>query len=276
MWEFLKNLWDRFNQINCPKHAAAIAYYTIFSMSPLIIILVMIAGAIYGNDAASGILYSNLEQIFGQQSAMLIESLVVSATRSKGSLISSILSISLMLIGASIVLHALQEALDDIWQVEHPIENSWIIFLHKRILAILMVLIIGIIFLGSIILSSTISYLQVYTYGLTSHWIHFASFLDFGLTYFVNTVIFTSIYKFLPSRKVELYYALVGGVVASVLFLVGKILIGFYITQTGINNSYGVAGSLVIILLWVYYISQIILFGALLSAELSRLYKKKA
>ncbi len=275
MWEFLKNLWDRFNQVNCPKHAAAIAYYTIFSMSPLIIILVMIAGAIFGSEAVSGILYSDLEEIVGQQSALLIQSLVVSATKSKGSLISSILSGSLMLIGASIVLHALQEALDDIWQVDQPSENSWLLFFRKRILAILMVLIIGIIFLGSIILSSTISYLQQYAYGITAHWIHFASFLDFALTFFVNTVIFTSIYKFLPSSKVGLYYAFVGGVVASVLFLLGKILIGLYIVHTGINNSYGVAGSLVIILLWVYYISQIILIGALISEELSRFYKKK-
>ena len=275
IFRLFKEAFSEWQQDKASILAAALAYYTVFSVTPLLVIAISIAGAVFGQEAARGEIVQQINQLVGQQGAEVIETALANADRPKLSSIASIISIVLLLIGASGVFAQLQTALNTVWNVKpKPDAGIWG-FIRKRLLSFGMVLAIGFLLLVSLVLSamlSGISKLEInFLPGLTPLWQlgnSIASFCAIAL-------LFALIYKYLPDVKISWKDVVVGSVVTALLFTIGKFLIGLYLGRGSLGSAYGAAGSLVVFLAWVFYSAQILLFGAELTQVYARKYGKK-
>ena len=275
IFRLLKEAFTEWQQDKASILAAALAYYTVFSITPLLVIAISIAGAVFGQEAARGEIVQQINQLVGQQGAEVIETALANADRPKLSSIASIISIVLLLIGASGVFAQLQTALNTVWNVKpKPDAGIWG-FIRKRLLSFGMVLAIGFLLLVSLILSamlSGISKLEInFLPGLTPLWQIGNSITSFCAI----ALLFALIYKYLPDAKISWKDVVVGSVVTALLFTVGKFLIGLYLGRGSLGSAYGAAGSLVVFLAWVFYSAQILLFGAELTQVYARKYGKK-
>ena len=251
--------------------AAALAYYTVFSITPLLVIAIAIAGAVFGQDAARGEILEQINSLVGQQGARAIEMGLNNADQPQISGIASIMSVIVLLIGASGVFAQLQEALNTVWDVKaKPNQGIWN-FIRKRLLSFGMVLVIGFLLLVSLVLSAVLSgigKLQIDLLpGLTPIW----QFLNFGISFGFITLLFALIYYYLPDVKIRWKDVWVGAIITALLFTVGKFAIGLYLGRGSLGSAYGAAGSLIVFLAWVFYSAQILLFGA----ELTQVYARK-
>ena len=251
--------------------AAALAYYTVFSITPLLVIAIAIAGAVFGQDAAKGEILEQVNFLVGEQGAQAIEVGLNNASQPELSSIASIISVVVLLIGASGVFAQLQEALNTVWDVKaKPNQGIWN-FIRKRLLSFGMVLVIGFLLLVSLILSaalSGVSKLQINLLpGLTSIW----QLLNFGISFGFITLLFAFIYYYLPDVKIRWKDVWIGAIITALLFTVGKFAIGLYLGRGSLGSAYGAAGSLIVFLAWVFYSAQILLFGA----ELTQVYARK-
>ena len=251
--------------------AAALAYYTVFSITPLLVIAIAIAGAVFGQDTARGEILEQINSLVGKQGAQAIEVGLNNANQPELSSIASIISIIVLLIGASGVFAQLQEALNTVWDVKaKPNQGIWN-FIRKRLLSFGMVLVIGFLLLVSLVLSavlSGVSKLQINLLpGLTPVW----QLLNFGISFAFITLLFALIYYYLPDVKIRWKDVWIGAIITALLFTVGKFAIGLYLGRGSLGSAYGAAGSLIVFLAWVFYSAQILLFGA----ELTQVYARK-
>ena len=255
--------------------AAALAYYTVFSITPLLVIAISIAGSVFGQEAAQGEIVQQINQLVGQQGAEAIETAIANADRPQLGSIASIISLILLFVGASGVFAQLQQALNTVWNVKaKPDEGIWG-FIRKRLLSFGMVLAIGFLLLVSLIISAMLSgigKLQVNLLpGFTSIW----QVANFALSFGSIALLFALIYKLLPDVEIRWKDVVVGSVITALLFTVGKFLIGLYLGRGSLGSAYGAAGSLVVFLAWVFYSAQILLFGAELTQVYARRYGEK-
>jgi membrane protein len=263
VFQLLKKTFFAWINGSAQKMAAAISFYTIFSMVPLFMIALAIAGFCFGADAARRELFSRLAGLIGESAAQSVESMVTLAAQHQTSgTLATLVAASTLLIGASGLFIELQTALDSVSNVKHVEEWGVMAFLKTRLLSFAMVLGIGFLFLVSLIASLAISALGNLLGGLFSGQELFLNSVNFLLSLVLVTVLFALIYKILPDVVVRWRAVAVGGFIAAVLFNAGKILLGFYLTHSNIATLYGAPGSLMVILLWVYYSSQILFFGA--------------
>jgi membrane protein len=264
---FLKRFYTTYFALNISRQSSAIAYYTIFSLSPLLLILVSIAGLIYSKDAVTGRLYREMSGTIGSDSAAFIQSMISKSGDTSTGVVSSIISLVLILVGASGVLGALQESLDLIWQTEDSARSSWKLFIKNRFLSLATVLALGFFFLVSLVVSAALAAFSEYTLSHLSGLEGLMWIFDLLISFSVNVILFSCLYIILPSTRVAFKEALLGACTASVLFLIGKYIIGLYLGTAGFSSTFGAAGAFVVILVWVYYSAQIILIGALFSRE---------
>jgi|SRR6516164_8227169 membrane protein len=241
---------------------AALAYYALFSIAPMLVIAIDITGIVYGGEAAQGEVKKYLSTYIEPDSAGAIESLVLSSSQSESSTMSQVLSLGLLVYGALGAFVHLRTSLGKIWKLEPPISNTILATLIDYALALLMVLITGVLLLASVAASLAVSFLQEY---LAAHypdqsfpwqWVEFAVSVSF------LTLLFAAIYRILSGRRIEWKYVAYGSMIASVLFTAGKVVLSQYIVYSGTASTYGAAGSLVVFLVWVYYSSQTLFFGA--------------
>lgn len=251
-----------------PRLAAAIAYYAMFAIAPLLVIIVAIAGAAFGESAVRGEVQEALTGVLGASTAQFLEEIVLSINTEQAGGLATILSIALLFFGAMGVFGALQDALNTIWGVQphlSTVRSSVVFFLQSRLLAFLMVLLIGGALLIFIALSSVISGLITLaddTGMLTGFTPTLLRILDVTLSVSVITVFFAMIFKFLPDAYVGWSDVFFGALVTALLFVVGETLLGLYLGSGAVASIFGVAGSLVVLLVWVYYSAQILLLGA--------------
>ena len=251
--------------------AAALAYYTVFSITPLLVIAIAIAGAVFGRDAARGEILEQINSLVGEQGAQVIEVGLNNASQPELSNVASIISVVVLLIGASGVFAQLQEALNTVWDVKaKPNQGIWN-FIRKRLLSFGMVLAIGFLLLVSLILSAMLSgigKLQINLLpGITPVW----QLLNFGISFGFITLLFALIYYYLPDVKILWKDVWIGAIMTALLFTIGKFAIGLYLGRGSLGSAYGAAGSLIVFLAWVFYSAQILLFGA----ELTQVYARK-
>lgn len=255
--------------------AAALAYYTVFSITPLLVIAIAIAGAVFGQDAAQGEIVQQINQLVGQQGAEAIETALANADRPEISSTASIISIVVLFVGASGVFAQLQEALNTVWNVKaKPNAGIWG-FLRKRLLSLGVVLAIGFLLIVSLIFSAVLSgigKLQINLLpGFTSLW----QLSNFAVSFGFITLLFALIYKYLPDVKIRWKDVWVGAIITALLFTFGKFLIGLYLGRGSLGSAYGAAGSLIVFLAWVFYSAQILLFGAEFTQVYARKYGRK-
>jgi len=247
-----------------PSMGAAIAFYTVFSLAPLVIIVLAIAGFFWGQEAVQGQLMGQMGGLLGQDGAQAIEGVVSASAQEKDQgIIATISSLVVLAIGATTVFAELQSALDRIWEVPASEKKSGIWnMIRSRLLSFGLVLSLAFLLLVSLIVSAALAALGSWMGGLMPGWEVTLQVLNLAVSLTTLTVLFAMIFKLMPSTNVDWSDVWVGAFVTALLFEVGKVLIGLYIAKSGMNESFEAAGSIVILLAWVYYAAQIFLLGA--------------
>lgn len=268
----LKQSFQEWQDDKVSQLAAALAYYTIFSLTPLLVLAIAIAGAVFGEEAARGEIVGQIQGLVGTSGAEAIETALKNADRPEISSIASLISIGVLLFGASGVFAQLQEALNAVWNVRaKPSLGIWG-FIRKRLLSFSMVLAIGFLLLVSLVLSAALSAISHINFNLLPGVDFVWQLVNFALSFGLVTLLFALIYKYLPDVKIAWGDVWVGATITALLFSFGKYILGLYIGQGSFGSAYGAAGSLVIILAWVYYSAQILLFGAEFTQVFARHY----
>jgi len=268
IWSILKQTFSEFSEDNVLRLSAALAYYSIFSIGPLLAIIVGLAGLAFGSDSVRHQIEQQLKGMIGENSAKTVESMM-SAQKHGTSLVTTIVGVVVLLFGAAGVFGQLQDSLNTIWEVKpKPGAGIWNT-LRNRFLSFSMVLGVGFLLLVSMALSTALSALVAH-FGPGAGWL--AHGLDFIVSFVVVTLLFAMIFKYLPDVHVPWRKVWVGAIGTTVLFTIGKILLGVYLGRQSTSSAYGAAGSVILILLWVYYASVIMLFGA----EFTQVYAKRS
>ncbi len=248
------------------QHAGALAFFTLFSMAPLVIILVSIVGAVYGPEAASGEISAGISELLGEQAAAAVEEAVRRSEPREAGFLPTVLGIGALLFGATTVFAQMQSSLNQFWGVRaRPTRSGLVNFITVRLLSLGMVLIIGFLLLTSFALSVAITAVIEYA----GNWIPVpplaVTAFDLGFSLVITALLFGFLFKVLPDVRLGWSDVRRGAIYTAVLFVIGKYLIAFYLTRVAPASTYGAAGSLVLVLLWVYYSSLILFFGTALT-----------
>jgi len=269
LFPLFKKTYTDWSEDKVPRLGAALAYFSIFSIAPLLLIATGIAGLVFGPEAARGGIAGQIESTVGQPAADAIEALLNQSGGVGGSLTATIIGAILLFVGASSVFIELQDTLNTIWKVKPKPGRTIREMIRVRFLSFSMILGIGFLLLASMVVSAALSALSQF---LTPDALPGGTYLWQGINQLVSLVIliglFALLFKYLPDAKITWRDVGVGAVVTGVLFTLGKYLIGLYLGQSSTTSTFGAAGSLVAVLIWVYFSSQLVLFGA----EFTRVY----
>jgi membrane protein len=243
-----------------PSMGAALSYYSLFSIAPLLLIVIAIAGLAFGEDAARGAIFGQLQGLLGDESAKAVQGMLQAADKPKQGLVSTVVGVVVLLLGAMSVFGELQNALDRIWRAPARLQASglWNL-LRQRLLSFGMILGLAFLLMISLVLSAALAALGKWwgpAFGALAHTVDIL--VSFGLV----TVVFALIYRYIPRVHVAWHDVWLGAAVTSLLFAIGKFLIGLYLGRASVASTFGAAGSLVVLMVWVYYSAQIFLFGA--------------
>jgi membrane protein len=255
-----------------PRLGAALAYYTVFSLAPLLVIVIAIAGFVFGQEAAQGYIVQQIGALVGERSARAIQDMVENARQPTTGILATIIAVVTLLLGASGVFGQLQDALNTIWEVKAKPGRGFMGLLRDRFLSFVAVLGTGFLLLVSLVLSAALAALGKVLSGMLPAPESVLQGLNFIVSIAVITVMFGMIFKFLPDATIRWNDVWIGAAVTALLFTLGKFAIGLYLGKSNVASVYGAAGSLVILLVWVYYSSQILLFGAEFTAVYANRY----
>lgn len=253
---------DSFYRNKAPRLGAALAFYTVFSIPPLLLLVLGVSTQIFGRDAAAGRLASTLSDLIGVPGAKAVQDVLGEVHRSHSGPFPTIVGIAALLVGATGVFAQLKDALDTIWGVEARPGHAWEVFLRKYLSALLLLLGTGFLLLVSLVINAGLAALGDYLGrtlpGGQTLWSTLNSILSLGGIMFL----FSLMFRFIPDVRVRWKDALAGGSLTAVLFTFGESLIGYYLGRTRVSSAFGVTGSVAVLLLWVYYSSMIFLYGA--------------
>jgi membrane protein len=247
---------------NALRLGAALAYYSVFSIAPLLVIAIAIAGWLFGHEAAQGLLAQQLHDLVGGKAAEGIEGMVQSANKPSTSVLAGIAGAVTLLLGASGVFGELKDALNKIWGVRAKPGQGVIKYVRERLLSFGMVLVIGFLLLVSLTLTTALAGLTSYLGSAFPFSKALLAALGFLVSYGIITLLFAAIFKILPDVKIRWRAVWIGAAVTGLLFEIGKFLLGFYLGRESTASAYGAAASAILLLLWVYYASLILFFGA--------------
>lgn len=246
-----------------PSMGAALAYYTLFSIAPLLIIVIAIAGLVFGQDAARGEIVAQIQGLIGRDGAIAVQGLLKSTSEPAQGFLAIVLSTLLLIVGATTVFAELQSDLDRIWRVPAPARQMGIlVLLHTRLLSFGLVLGLGFLLLVSLVIGAAIAAVGKWWDGYFAGWEAMFHAIDFCISFAISTVLFAMIYKLMPRARIAWQDVWIGAAVTALLFEIGKMLIGLYLGKTSVASGFGAAGSLVVLLVWVYFAAQIFLLGA--------------
>jgi membrane protein len=239
----------------------AAPFYTVFSLAPILILSIAIAGLFFGQEAARGEIFEQVKGLLGSDAAAAVQAMIQNASRPGAGLIATLIGFVTLFIGATTALAELKDGLDQIWDAPPEKTTGFFYFLRKRLLSVGLILSLGFLLLVSLVLSAIITALAR-TWGprdATGLVLQAVNFLfSFGLV----TLLFAMIYKILPAVRIAWRDVVIGAVITALLFSIGKWLIGLYLGNSAVASTYGAAGSVILVLIWVYYSAQIFLLGA--------------
>jgi membrane protein len=262
-WKLLTQVAHSWLDDYAPSMGAALAYYTLFSLAPLLLIVVSVAGLIFGEDAARGGITAQLQTLMGEHGARAVQDLLASVAKPAEGAAATAAGLILLFVGATTVFGELQDSLDRIWRVPTRLQTSgWISLLRSRLLSFGMVLAIGFLLIVSLVVSAALATAGRWLEPVFGAWYVVATVANAIGSFALVAAMFALIYKVMPRVHVQWKDVWVGALFTALLFGLGKSLIGLYIGRSGVISGFGAAGSLVVILLWVYYSAQIFLIGA--------------
>ena len=258
----VKETYLRWSDDKVPRLGAALAYYTVFSIVPLLIIVIGIAGLVFGEEAAQTYIMAQIQSLIGPQSAEALEEMLKTANKPSYGFTATGLALVTLLVGASGVFAQLQDALNSIWKVEPKSGRGIVGLIKDRFLSFLAVLGTGFLLLVSLVVSAVLSAAGKFFSGWLPAPEAVLHAVNLVVSFAVITVLFAMIFKFLPDARIDWNDVWIGAALTSLLFTIGKFLISLYLGKADIGSAFGAAGSFVIVLVWVYYSSQLLLFGA--------------
>lgn len=262
IWSVIKGSFKEWSEDKASRLAAALSYYTIFSLAPLLVIVIAIAGFAFGRQAAQGAIVQQISGLVGQRGAEQVQTMIQNANQPRAGLIATIISVALLIFGATGVFNQLQDSMNTIWEVRLKPGRGIFAMVRDRFLSFAMILGIAFLLLVSLVLSAALSAFGKFLVGIMPGFPLILQVINFIVSFLVISFLFVLIFKFLPDARISWKDAWVGGAVTSLLFTIGKQLIGLYLGSSSTANVFGVAGSLIILLLWIYYSGMILFFGA--------------
>jgi membrane protein len=270
-FSLLKQTFVEWREDKVSRLAAALAYYTAFSLAPLVLIAVAIAGLVLGEEAASGQIYAQLAGLLGSEGAGVIETAVRNSRQVGLASLSAIIGLVTLIWSASNVFAQLQDALNTVWEVEPKPGRGILGTIRQRFLSMTMVLGIGFLLLVSLVLSAGLAALGRYFSAALPGSDLLWQAVNFLVSFAVITLLFAAIYKVLPDVEIRWRDVWIGAAVTALLFTIGKLVIGIYLGNASVGSTFGAAGSLLVVLVWVYYSAQILFFGA----EFTQVYARR-
>jgi membrane protein len=271
-WELLKESGKGFSDDKVTKLSGALAYFTVFSFGPLLIIVIFLSGLFFGQEAAQGKIYETLEGFLGADTASQLQKVIVNAAISGKSTIAAVIGFVTLLIGATTVFAEIQDSINSIWGLKPKPKKGWLKLLKNRVLSFSVIVSLGFILVVSLAVTTIIDAFSKRLQQLFPDMAVVVFYIvNQLLTLCITTLIFGVVFKVLPDAKIKWKDVMAGALVTALLFMIGKFAISFYISTTSVGSTYGAAGSLVVLLLWTYYSSIILYFGA----EFTKAWSKK-
>ena len=271
-WSVLKSTFSGFIDDNAFKLSASLSYYTVFSLGPLLIIIISVTGAVYGKEAVQGKLYSQIKGLVGNDAAVQIQDIIKNIQHTDQNAVGAIIGLVILIIGATGVFIEMQDSINYIWSVKAKPKKGWLKFLINRLLSFSLIISIGFMLLVSLIVSALLEVLNerlaLYFKDAT---VYLFYIINIGVILVVISLLFAVIFKVLPDASIKWKDAFIGAVFTSILFLLGKFGIGYYLGKSNLGLTYGTAASIIVILTWVYYSALILYFGA----EFTKMYALK-
>jgi len=263
LWQILKATGSDFANCRITRMSAALAYYTVFSIAPMLILVISVSAIFYGRNAIEGSIYGEIKSFVGSDAALQIQDLIKKATIQRNNVFASGASIIALIIGATTVFGEIQDSINVIWSLKAKPKRGWFKIIINRLLSFSIIVSLSFILMVSLIVSTVLDVLvnrliQLFP-GIE---VYVAYSVNLLVTLLIITLLFGIIFKVLPDAKIKWRDVLTGAITTALLFMLGKFAIGFYLNQRNIGNTYGAAGSIVIILLWVYYSAIILYAGA--------------
>jgi len=263
IWLVLKKSFAGFSNDRILKLSAALAYYTVFSVGPLLIVVIFLCSIFFGKEAVEGAIYGQIQGFVGHDAALQLQEIIKSAAITGKGKVAAIIGLIVLFIGATSMFSEMQDSINMIWEIKTKPKSAIWLFIKNRLLSFGVIASLGFLLLVTLVISGLIEALsqrlQLYFHEVT---VTLFYILDLILNFVVITVLFGVIFKVLPDARIKWKDITAGAVATAVLFMLGKFAISFYITKTNVGNTYGTAGSLVILLVWIYYSSVILYFGA--------------
>ena len=273
---YTRQVFMEFSADNILKYSASLAYYTVFSIAPLLVIITTLSGIFFGQEAVKGEVYSQLNGLVGSAAAIQIQDTIKKIHLTGNNFFASVVSIIVLLIGATSIFGEVQDSLNKIWGLRVKTKKTWWKLILTRLLSFSLILSICFIIVASlilnIILSSFGNFLNRYIHNFN---VYFIEIMDTTLSLVVTSFLFSLMFKILPDAKIRWKDVFFGGFITAVFFTLGKFAIGFYLGKSNLTTLYGAAGSIIIIMLWVYYSSIILYLGAEFTKVHANLYGRK-
>lgn len=262
IWDLLRETYEEWSQDQAPRLAASLAYYTLFALAPLLVIVTAIAGLVFGQEASTGQLFGQIEGMVGKEGAAAIQQMVASANKPVEGTFAAILGVITLLLAAAGLFGELQYALNTIWGVRAKPQGGIMNMIRQRFFSFSMVLGTGFLLLVSLVISSVLAALSTYFQNLVPGFDVLWQILNFVISFLVTSVLFMLMYKVIPDVEVAWRDVAIGAIVTALLFSIGRFAIAFYLGRGSYGSTFGTAASLVIVLVWIYLSAQILFFGA--------------
>lgn len=272
VWELIKRAAIKWSGDDCLTLGAALAYYTVFSLAPILVIAIAVAGAVFGQEAAQGEIVGQMRGLVGEDGATAIQSLIQSAGRQDAGARATLIGLLVLLFGSTSAFSQLQSALNRIWEVPPSAQAGLWDMIRARVFSFAAVLGTGFLLSVSLVLSAAVAAFGRFGWGWVPEIARMLELADFLGSMLVHTLLFAMIFKLLPDAAIRWRDVWVGAGVTAGLFFVGKVVIGVYLGTSDVGAAYGAAGWVILILAWVYYSAQIVLFGA----EFTRAYATRS
>jgi membrane protein len=270
-WALIKEAAAEWNDDKAPRMGAALSYYTIFSLAPVLLLVIAVAGLVLGERAAQGKIVEQFGGLLGTDAAKVIQTMLEKVSNRGHGILATVVGVVTLVVGATGVLVELQDALNTVWKVVAKPGRGVKGILRDRLLSFGIVLGFGFLLLVSLVLSAAVSVVDSWLGGLIPGWVVAGYVLSYGISLGLVALVLAAIFKILPDVKMSWSDVWVGALVTSVLFHLGKLGISVYIGKAGVASAFGAAGSLAVLLVWVYYSSLIVLYGA----EFTRVYANR-
>ena len=260
LWDVAKEAADNWSRHKDSRQGAALAYYSVFSLGPIILIAIAVAGFFFGREAVSGQVAASIKDMLGDTGANAVQAMLADAGRPREGLLATLLGAGTLLFAAIGVVVQLKDALNTVWDVgDTPGHGIWS-FLRSYVISLGAVIALGFLLLVSLVVTAGLAAFGRYAAPHVQEWM--LHVISIGVSLSVISLLFAMMFKWLPDTAVEWYDVWLGALLTAILFEIGKSAIGFYIGKQGLDSTYGAAASIIVVLIWVYYSSQIILMGA--------------